>query len=142
MTEGVVLRQLLRFGMVGVAGFLIDVAVLYMALALLGTGPYTGRALSYLVAASSTWYLNRRVTFADSRSTAPGPEWLKFVFFNVGGGSLNYATYAAWLHYAGSSSLAPAWGVALGSLAGLCLNFTLSRQLVFRRPGRTVNDSR
>ena len=129
-----VLRQFIRFGLVGIAGFLVDVGVLYLVLALFDAGPYFSRVLSYLVAASSTWYLNRRLTFADRRSDVIGPEWLKFVLLNGFGGGLNYLTYAACLHYVGTSGLAPALGVALGSLAGLCLNFILSRQLVFRRP--------
>jgi putative flippase GtrA len=134
-------RQFIRFGMVGVAGFLIDVGVLYMTLTLLSAGPYVGRGVSYLAAASSTWYLNRRFTFAARRSTAIGPEWLKFVLFNAAGGGLNYATYVVWLHYFGTSGLVPATGVGLGSLSGLCVNFTLSRQLVFRKPNSPVDDT-
>jgi putative flippase GtrA len=139
MTDGV-LRQFYRFGLVGIAGFLIDVAVLYIALTLLGSGPYIGRGVSYLAAASSTWYLNRRVTFAARRSEAIGREWLRFVLFNGAGGILNYSIYAVCLHYLGSAGLAPAIGVALGSLTGLCLNFALSRQLVFRKPDSPVGD--
>jgi len=140
MTDGI-LRQFYRFGLVGIAGFVVDVAVLYAALTLLGSGPYIGRGMSYLAAASSTWYLNRRVTFADRRSAAIGGEWLRFVLFNAAGGILNYSTYAAYLHYMGSSGLAPATGVALGSLVGLCLNFGLSRQLVFRKPNSPASDT-
>jgi putative flippase GtrA len=104
-----------------------------MALTLLGVGPYAGRGLSYLAAASSTWYLNRRITFAGRRSPAVGLEWVKFVLLNAAGGGVNYAAYAIWLHHFGFSGFMPACGVALGSLSGLCINFTLSRQLVFRR---------
>jgi putative flippase GtrA len=124
--------QFLRFGMVGVAGLVVDISVLYFALRVLHTGPYTGRAISYLAAATSTWYLNRRITFADRRSDAFAREWLKFVVFNGGGGVLNYLTYTATLHYVGSSGFGPAIGVAMGSLAGMFVNFALSRQLVFR----------
>ncbi|MGH8328291.1 MAG: GtrA family protein, partial [Steroidobacteraceae bacterium] len=69
-----VLSQFVRFGLVGVCGFVVDVTVLYLALALLGVGPYVGRGISYLAAASFTWYLNRRITFADRKSAAAGRE--------------------------------------------------------------------
>jgi putative flippase GtrA len=124
--------QFLRFGLVGVAGFAVDVTVLYCALGLLHTGPYVGRVISYLTAASSTWFLNRHITFADRRSAAIGREWLSFVSLNIAGGGLNYATYTAYLHHFGSAGLTPAIGVGLGSLAGMLVNFTLSRKLVFR----------
>jgi hypothetical protein len=49
-----------RFGVVGTAGFLVDTAALYAAIAL-GAGLYGGRAISYVVAATTT-----------GRLTAPG----------------------------------------------------------------------
>jgi putative flippase GtrA len=134
------MKEFFRFGMVGVAGFLIDVGVLYLSMRFFGTGPYIGRAVSYLAAASATWYLNRRITFAVRRNAALGPEWLKFVLFNAVGGSVNYATYTACLHFLGFSGLAPAYGVALGSVSGLCVNFTLSSQLVFRKSSLPVKN--
>ncbi len=140
MTGGV-LTQFVRFGLVGIGGFVVDVTVLYLALSLLGVGPYAGRGISYLVAATFTWYFNRRITFADRRSDAAGREWGTFVVLNGVGGALNYATYAVFLHYFRSSGVAPAIGVALGSLAGLLANFTLSRQIVFRKPRAAVAGS-
>jgi putative flippase GtrA len=126
-----VLAELIRFGLVGIVGFAVDVSVLYLALTALGAGPYVGRGISYLAAASCTWYLNRRLTFADHRSEAIAREWSRFVMLNAVGGLVNYSTYVAWLHYVGVSGAAPALGVALGSGAGLLVNFTLSRQFVF-----------
>jgi putative flippase GtrA len=126
--------QFLRFAFVGAIGFAIDVGVLYLALALFGVGPYMGRVISYLSAATSTWYLHRRITFRNRPSHAIGREWLKFVAFNGVGGLLNYATYAVCLHYFAGTIAAPAIGVALGSAAGLSINYTLSRHVVFRAP--------
>lgn len=128
-----VLPQFVRFAAVGVAGFVVDVAVLYLALHSLDCGPYVGRAISYVAAASSTWYLNRRFTFLDRQSMAIGMEWLKYLLVNGCGGIVNYGTYVACLHFLGILGEAPFIGVALGSLAGLSLNFVLSRRLVFQR---------
>ena len=62
----------LRFSAVGVAGFLVDTAVLYLGLAA-GLGPYVGRAISYVCASTTTWYLNRRFTFHARKS----PRWAR-----------------------------------------------------------------
>lgn len=125
-------RQFLRFACVGAFGFLVDAAVLYGLLHRTGAGLYLGRLLSYLAAATSTWYLNRRFTFPGHESTNPLRQWASFLTVNTSGGLLNYAIYSAivwqWPHYAWS----PLAGVAAGSIGGLSINFTLSRRLIFR----------
>jgi putative flippase GtrA len=132
LTRDSIAPQFLRFILVGAVGFAIDVGVLYLALALFGLGPYVGRVISYLCAATSTWYLHRRFTFRNRLGQPLGREWLKFVAFNGVGGLLNYVTYVACLHYFAASAASPAIGVALGSVAGLSVNYTLSRHVVFR----------
>jgi len=49
---------------VGVAGFVVDSSVLFCACTAPGSA-CTAALVSYLAAASATWYLNRRITFAD-----------------------------------------------------------------------------
>lgn len=123
--------ELVRFGLVGTLGFLVDTAILYAAIGLLGAGPLTGRLLSYLVAASLTWAMNRRFTFRSRRAQAGGRQWAKFVLLNALGGAVNYATYALLVASSPIVASAPVLGVAAGSLAGLGVNFTLSRRFVF-----------
>lgn len=120
-----------RFAAVGAVGFLVDVAVLYGAFAL-GIGLYAGRILSFLMAATFTWFVNRRYTF----STAHPPslkEWLQFVFANAGGGVVNYVTYAGLVTWVDIFLSYPALAVAAGSLSGLAVNYLASERLVFRR---------
>lgn len=123
--------QFLRFGVVGVAGFLVDAGVL-TAMLWLGLGPYVGRVLSYLAAASTTFALNRAWTFRDASREAPvAAQWGRFVLLNLVGFAANYGTYAALV--AGTETVAayPVLGVAAGSIAGMFLNFGLSRRFVF-----------
>ena len=125
------LPRFFRFALVGCAGYGVDVAALYVAIYGLGAGLYWGRAFSYFCASSSTWYMNRLITFADVRSEQFAVEWLKFVVLNGVGGVVNYLTYAVYLHFGSSSAATPAVAVALGSLSGLGVNYILSRKLVF-----------
>lgn len=130
--------QFLRFALVGVAGFVVDASALHVAMHYFGAGHYTGRIISYLAAATSTWVLNRHYTFRAHQDSNLVREWLKFLAANSAGGLVNYSTYAALV---AASTLVAAWpalGVAAGSLTGLIVNFTLSRRLVFtggKRPG-------
>ena len=97
-------------------------------------GPYWGRCVSFLAAVSVTWLLNRKFTFASR--ALPGPEFVRFVTANAVGVAINFATYTLVIVLFGASGFFPVIGVALGSLAGLAVNFTLSRTLVFSPDAR------
>jgi putative flippase GtrA len=60
-----------------------------------------------------------------------GREWLKFLFFNLAGGAVNYAVYAAYVRVHGTAPIALVIGVAAGSLSGMIVNFLVSRHFVF-----------
>jgi putative flippase GtrA len=134
------LPRFFRFAIVGCAGYAVDVAALYAVIYGLGVGPYWGRVFSYFCASTSTWYMNRLITFPDARSGHLAVEWLKFVLVNGVGGIVNYLTYALYMHSGPSSAATPAVAVALGSLSGLGVNYILSRKLVF--PGATEKCAR
>lgn len=123
-------RQFIAFALVGIAGLVADIAALHVT-QLVGMDKYSGRLCSYLVAATTTWALNRRFTFHARRSVNVLGEWARFLSANAVGGALNYATYAALVTWATIVSAHPWLGVCAGSIAGLTANFTLSRRLVF-----------
>jgi len=125
-------RQFLRFAIVGCVGFGVDAAVLTIVVATLGVNLYVGRIVSFLTAATATWALNRRFTFSDAASASPATEWLRFVLSNTLGGGVNFGIYS-WLvaDYAVVHEL-PVLGVACGSIAGMLVNFSLTKIFVFR----------
>lgn len=121
----------LRFGVVGAIGFVVDSAVLYAGL-WLGLGLLGGRIASYFVAATATWYLHRRVTF---RATVPPSfaEWGRFLVSNALGGLVNVGGYWALVLAFPFCARHPVVAVALGAIAGIAINYTLSRRVVFRQ---------
>jgi putative flippase GtrA len=127
--------EFMRFAAVGTAAFVVDTTVLYLAL-WAGLGLYSGRVVSYLIAATFTWYGNRRITFATRARGVPAAtaEWGRFLLANLVGGAVNYATYAALVSQFGLVRAHPVLGVAAGAIAGLSVNFTLSKRVVFRAP--------
>lgn len=123
--------QIWRFATVGVAGFVVDAGVLYGLMAL-GAGAYGARLASFFCAASATWLLNRLFTFKTRRrGQSIWREWLGYLAVALTGGAANYLAYAAIVAALPAQRLAPLAGVALGSLAGMAFNFTLSRRYVF-----------
>lgn len=121
----------LRFGLVGIAGLLVDLGV--MALVIGVAGPYWGRVLSFLAAVFTTWTLNRRFTFADRHSGLPRwREGARYLVAMLGGGAVNYAVYALVIWLAGPAGLWPYAAIAIGSLAGMGINLTLARYAIYR----------
>jgi putative flippase GtrA len=126
--------QFARFCLVGALGFAVDAGVLMLCLRVLDLGLYEGRFVSFLVAATVTWKLNRQFTFRNARSDRPHSQWARYVVANGLGGTANFAAYALVVGATSAGNAYPVLGVAAGSLAGLLLNFTSSRLLVFRVP--------
>ncbi|WP_233553093.1 GtrA family protein [Teichococcus wenyumeiae] len=124
--------ELLRFGVVGTLGFLIDTAMLYAALSL-GAGLYLGRVLSYVTAASANWALNRAWTFRQADRSHRGRQWTMFLLVNLLGFVINYGTYLLLITLWPVAARYPVLAVAAGAVAGLGGNFLLSRRFVFQK---------
>jgi putative flippase GtrA len=127
---------MLRFGVVGTAGFVIDTAVVYAAHFGFGLDLYSAGVLAYLAAATTTWFLNRRFTFPEARGQDAGTQWLRFVVTQLAGFALNRGTYAALIATLPAARAEPVIAVAAGSLAGMTINFLAARFLVFRAGAR------
>jgi putative flippase GtrA len=125
-------RQLARFAIAGVAGLAVDVAVLYLALAL-GCGAYGGRVVSFLCAVFATWQINRRYTFHGAAAGGLWREWWRYLTAMTGGGLVNYATYAGAIAFGPRTPWWPFVAVAAGSLAGMTVNFASAKFFVFKR---------
>lgn len=123
-------KRFLKFGVVGVLGFIVDSGVLYAAIGL-GLDHYSARGLSFFCAVTVTWLANRRLTF--SRMDRPTlAEWLRYVMANMSGSALNLGIYTILVSNIIFFEKYPIVGVGIGSISGLCLNYNLSRRIVFK----------
>ena len=111
-------------------------AALTLALQGLRLDLYSGRVFSYFVAATTTWALNRRYTFTSVDQAPALMQWVKFLGANALGGLVNYGVYAAIVTYTALGAAWPVLGVAAGSVAGLALNFSVSKFWVFKNSAR------
>jgi putative flippase GtrA len=118
------------FGVVGTLGFVVDTAVVYATRYALGL--YGAGVLSYLVAASFNWVLNRAWTFRGQGTGPAHREWGRFVLANLVGFVLNRGTYAILVTIVPLCARQPVLAVAAGSIAGMGVNFALTRAMVFR----------
>ena len=124
------LVQFLMFGTVGTAGFLVDTATVYALRGWLGL--YGAGMVAYVVAATVTWILNRIWTF---RGLGGGPvhrQWARFLVVNLAGFALNRGTYALLVTFVPICAEQPVFATAAGAIAGMFVNFSLNRTMVFR----------
>ena len=122
--------RFLRFCVVGGAAYLVDAGLLIALVSGPGLDPYAARLASFLAAATLTWWLNRHYTFAVSRHVS-GREGATYVSFRVLGAAVNYGTYAAAMTWWPPAREHLWLAVALGSIAGLGVNYLTSSRIVF-----------
>lgn len=124
--------RLLRFAVAGFAGFAVDAGVLGLLIGPFALNAYLARVPSFLLAATATWLLNRYWAFADRRTGKHITEWARYLLTMIGGGVVNYATYALLLATVPVVARWPVLGVAAGSLAGMAVNFVAAQRWIFR----------
>ena len=125
-------RELVRFVIAGVFGFVVDAGVLYIALAA-GLGYFAGRAVSFLCAVWATWQINRRYTFTSNQEDSAWAEWWRYLAAMSAGGFVNYGAYSATVLTLKGLPFLPIVAVAAGSLAGMVVNFATAKLWVFKQ---------
>jgi putative flippase GtrA len=126
-------RDPLAFGVVGTIGFVVDAGVLTLLFHGLGIGHYNARLISFAVAVTVTWGLNRSWTFRDRRGGSVPREFGLYLLAQSGGAAINLAVYTLCVATVATMAAVPAVAVAVGSLAGMFFNYLSARHLVFRR---------
>jgi putative flippase GtrA len=127
--------RFLRFCLVGAAAYFVDAGVLIGLVSGLDLDPYAARLASFLTAATFTWWLNRSYTFAVSRRPS-GTEWAAYVSLMMLGAAVNYGAYAAAITWWPPAREHLWLGVALGSIAGLGVNYLTSARFAFGHSSR------
>lgn len=120
--------QFLKFSIVGTLGFLVDVGCFFCLSSLFGT--FLSRIISFLAAVLFTYVLNKTLTFGLIYSSVGFWEQLvPYLISMLAGGSVNLITFFILDWTVIFISHRPFLGIAIGSLAGLLVNFSLSLQI-------------
>jgi putative flippase GtrA len=113
-----------------VAGLVVDTTTVY---ALRGSlGLYGAGLAAYGTGGTTTWLFNRLWTFRGRGSGPAHRQWLRFLAANLIGFVLNRGTYALAVTFLPIAASQPVIATSAGALAGMFVNFSLSRRLVFR----------
>lgn len=118
----------LMFLAVGGTGMVVDLSAFTLLMRVLPVGG--ARAVAIGVAMTWNFWLNRRLTFSASRSSAALPQYVRFCLSCTVGAAINWTvsilTTAIW------TELTPQVSAFFGIVAGTGFNYVLSKRLVFR----------
>jgi putative flippase GtrA len=125
--------RLLRFGVVGVIGFLLDAGATEILVSA-GMGKLTARVAALALAIGATFLMNRRLTWRSERTGgALAAEGGRYVGVALAGAALNWLVYAGLV--TAFPDLRPALGVAAGSVVAMAFTYVGYGRWVFGRRG-------
>lgn len=93
LRKGSTTRRMGWFGLAGACGFVVDMST-WTALGSTGLDHRIARTLAFFPAATTTWAINRRVTFADRKRARRTSQWARHVAAAVVALAINSGTYA------------------------------------------------
>lgn len=125
-------HQFAWFAAGGLLGLIVDAGVVQWLVAWAQWNPYLARVPSFLLAATVTWWWNRRHTFAGHASGRPRlVEWLHWLALMGVGALFNYGLYAILVLLFEPMRRWPAAAAAIGSAVAALVNFSSARRMLF-----------
>ena len=124
--------QFIKFGMIGVIGFIVDYGMLHVGIDILGLGRYWSALFSFPFAVTATWIGNRLFTFRGKSTHSMHKEWARFFAVCVVGLVLNRGAYSLLIYSVPLAYHYPIIGLMAGTAAGMFFNFFAARRVVFR----------
>jgi len=126
-----ILRRFPGFVLVGSIGFLIDAGILTALMRSLGLGHYGARAISFTIAVTATWYMNRRWVFERNAVRMSSREYTSYLSVQVIGALINLSVFAAVIEFVPGLAKVPVIPLAVGAAVALIFNFSASNRFVF-----------
>lgn len=124
--------QVRSFALIGAVGFIVDGGILTALHSFAGFSATKARLVSFPVAVTLTWYLNRRRTFRQQKDQNSSREWARYAAVNSVGALLNLLVFLGLVHQWQSLSEFPIVPLAIAAGVALVFNFAGSKLFAFR----------
>jgi putative flippase GtrA len=130
-------KQILLFVLVGGIGLFVDLLLTWVFSFLFNI--YLSRVFAFLMAAFTTWILNRYFTFEidvpinkASKFSAKFVEYIRYLFSTTIGFCINFSVFTYYIsNY--NNEIDIFIGVILGSITGLLFNFSILKYVVYKK---------
>jgi putative flippase GtrA len=130
-----IITEVLSFVSVGAIGFAIEALVLTMLVSQ-GVDVYLSRAVSFPLALTVTWYLNRKHTFDDgknSRFVSLRSEYVGYFSIQVVGAFLNLAIFSLVVFAFPELKSIPILPLVVGAGVAMVFNYSASRYFIYKK---------
>ena len=133
----------LPFLVVGAIGFAIEAALLTLLVSQRHWQPLAARMVSFPVAVTICWWLNRNWTFAGRtrQRHSRGRQYAVYFVIQCAGAAINVVVFWAMLHLSPALRAWPIAPLAIGAAVALSFNFLATSRLVFRHQSPPVQNS-
>jgi len=125
--------RIVYFLLAGSAGFLVDAAILTALVSLAGWSPYAARIVSFSVAVTVTWYLNRNFTFRDRPAQRIGHEYLKYAIVQGVGITINYGVFSVIVFLSAHAARLPVLALVPASAVAMFATYLGMHRFAFPR---------
>jgi putative flippase GtrA len=127
------MQNLLKFGIVGTLGFVVDAGVLMFLIEWLQLNVFVARILSFIVAVFTTWLVNRNFTFRDPRRArrSTHEEYVRYFSVQTCGAAINLLVFFFAIRMIPVLESIPVIPLAIGSIVALVFNYLAARHFVF-----------
>lgn len=123
------MKKLLRFGIAGGLGFIVDAGVLALLLHTTPLGPFLARLIAIALAMVTTWVFNRTFTFEKSGDSLAA-EGFRYGSVGITAALVNYGLYSALLLT--MPDLQPLAALVFATAASMFFSFFGYSRFVFR----------
>jgi putative flippase GtrA len=120
------------FVLAAAASFVVDAGVLTALVRAAHWAPWPGRFVSFPLAVTLSWWLNRRYAFRGRRSRDGRAEYAGYWLIQLAGAALNFGVFGLCLHVVPALAAWPFVPVAVGGVAAMVFNFAVARSTLYR----------
>ena len=121
-----------RFSIIGTFGYLIDITIFFAINELYDLSVYLSRIISFIFAATFSWYGNRLFTFSSSKRKRVLKEWIDYVYSMTPGAGANYLVFSIIVFNFENTQLVLFFAFSIGVLVGLSINYNIAKKYVFK----------
>lgn len=122
-----------KFAITGGIGFIVDASVFLICHELIHLDNVTSRIISFGLAISVTWLINRNWAFRHRRTTNALSEYGRYTASQTLGAAINFGVYIAAISMSLWFKQHPLAALTLGSLATVLFNYISAHRFIFKQ---------
>ena len=132
VTAAIVRSSIFRFAVTGAIGFAIDGGMMTALHSVVGWSPILARFVSFPVALTVTWYINRVWSFARGRDIDAVRQYGTYASIQLVGALLNLAVFSGLIAMEGAFAAWPIVPLGVASIFAMFFNYYAARRFAYR----------